>query len=70
MGPLVEPSVGVEAEVVSELAAEEFVDGESEAFALEVPECDVDGGDESGAEASVAGAVEHGEEACPDVVDA
>ena len=37
------PAVGVEAEVFSELAAEELVDGESEALALDVPECDVDG---------------------------
>ena len=64
------PAVGVEAEVFSELAAEEFVDGESESLALDVPECDVDGGDEGGAEASVAGAVELGEESGPDVVDA
>ena len=64
------PAVGVEAEVVSELAAEEFVDGESESLAFDVPECDVDGGDECGSEASVAGAVEFGEESGPDVVDA
>ena len=67
---LVEPSVGVEAEVVSELAAEELVDGESEALAFDVPESDVDGGDEGGSEASVSGGVEFGEESGPDVVDA
>ena len=67
---LVEPAVGVESEVVSELATEELVDGESESFAFDVPECDVDGGDECGSEASVSGGVEFGEESCPDVVDA
>ena len=52
------PAVGVEAEVVAELAAEELVDGESESLAFDVPECDVDGGDEGGSETPVAGAVE------------
>ena len=66
----VEPAVGVEAKIVSELAGDEFVDGETVALAFDVPECDVDGGDEGGSEASVAGGVEFGEEAGPDVVDA
>ena len=66
----VEPAVGVEAKIVSELAGDELVDGETVALAFDVPECDVDGGDEGGSEASVAGGVEFGEEAGPDVVDA
>ena len=68
--PRLNPAVGVEAEVVSELAGDELVDGETVALAFDVPECDVDGGDEGGSEASVSGGVEFGEEAGPDVVDA
>ena len=65
----VEPAVGVEAEVFAEFSGDELVDGETVALAFDVPECDVDGGDEGGAEASVAGGVEFGEESGPDVVD-